>query len=261
MKKHYSIGETAKLIGISTQTLRYYDKIGLISPSYVSPETGYRYYTFDQFHYLDRIRYLQKLGMSLKEIDEVIGKGEVAPLVGFLEKKHAEAVEELKLLKERIREIEWYCDYFTYMADNPDTELYKASLDERYILQVPCYENDVLADMEIRLAGAKSSSRFKDYMFLRQYGYKMNFDSFLRGKFYPTHYFTYVKDMPDLDSPFFDVLPAGEYLCFRTRLLQEEWDVTIFEDLHLTPRAVVALEYEDNLKDYSKALYEVQILI
>ena len=159
---------------------------------------------------------------SLKEIDEVIGKGEVAPLVGFLEKKHAEAVEELKLLKERIREIEWYRDYFTYMADNPDTELYKASLDERYILQVPCYENDVLADMEIRLAGAKSSSRFKDYMFLRQYGYKMNFDSFLRGKFYPTHYFTYVKDMPDLDSPFFDVLPAGEYLCFRTRLLRSK---------------------------------------
>ena len=34
MKEKYTIGETAVLLGVSTQTLRYYDKIGLLPPKY-----------------------------------------------------------------------------------------------------------------------------------------------------------------------------------------------------------------------------------
>ena len=32
MKEYYRIGETASLMGITTQTLRFYDKIGLVKP-------------------------------------------------------------------------------------------------------------------------------------------------------------------------------------------------------------------------------------
>ena len=38
-----SIGELAKLMGISVRTLRYYDAIGLLKPSAVTP-AGYRSY-------------------------------------------------------------------------------------------------------------------------------------------------------------------------------------------------------------------------
>ena len=57
MKELYTIGETAALMGITTRTLRYYNSMGLISPSYTDPDTGYRYYSFKQFHYIDRIKY------------------------------------------------------------------------------------------------------------------------------------------------------------------------------------------------------------
>ena len=40
----YSIGEAAEILGISVQTLRYYDKIKLLEPAYINPNTGYRYY-------------------------------------------------------------------------------------------------------------------------------------------------------------------------------------------------------------------------
>ena len=56
MNKLYTIGETAKLLGVSPRTLRYYDEINLIKPTYIDEDTGYRYYTFEKFHYIDRIK-------------------------------------------------------------------------------------------------------------------------------------------------------------------------------------------------------------
>ena len=40
----YTISEMASLLGVTTHTLRYYEKMGLIRPE-VNEETGYRYYT------------------------------------------------------------------------------------------------------------------------------------------------------------------------------------------------------------------------
>ncbi len=72
MKEKYTIGETAVLLGVSTQTLRYYDKIGLLPPKYIDEETGYRFYSYNQFHYIDKIKYLQGFGLSLEEIKVII---------------------------------------------------------------------------------------------------------------------------------------------------------------------------------------------
>ena len=43
MKKFYKIGEISKLYNISSDILRYYEKIGLITPD-MRGENGYRYY-------------------------------------------------------------------------------------------------------------------------------------------------------------------------------------------------------------------------
>lgn len=58
-------------------------------------------------------------------------------------------------------------------------------LKERYYLQVPCYESDLLADMEIRLAKEKSEQGIENAMYLRQYGYKISYDAFCRQQFKP----------------------------------------------------------------------------
>ena len=43
-----SIGEFSKICKVSTKTLRYYDEIGLIKPSKINQENGYRYYSIEQ---------------------------------------------------------------------------------------------------------------------------------------------------------------------------------------------------------------------
>lgn len=265
MKEKFTIGETATLLGISTQTLRYYDKIGLLSPGYTDEVTGYRYYYYNQFHYIDRIRYLQSFGMQLEDIRKIIHSGSVELLLPYLRKKKEEAIQELKETEERIKDIEWYIDYFTYInkSENPDN-LYKIQKEERYILSVPCYYKEQLPQMEIRLAAAKSKNEYASEKFRRQYGYKLDVEALLKKEFYPREYFVYFREKPDLDESLYDVIPAGEYLCFQTQALSEKWDINMLANYFANrpkPRLVLAMEFEDNLVDYSNAQYEVQILL
>lgn len=63
-----SITELAKLRRVTSETLRYYDRIGLIKPDYVDPETKYRYYSIRQYERLGTIKELRQLGMSIEDI-------------------------------------------------------------------------------------------------------------------------------------------------------------------------------------------------
>ncbi|MBQ8800547.1 MAG: MerR family transcriptional regulator [Lachnospiraceae bacterium] len=69
------IGEVADFFQISVKAVRIYEKKGIIVPSYVDPESGYRYYTPDQLHQLAALLELKALGFSLDEIKDVMVGG------------------------------------------------------------------------------------------------------------------------------------------------------------------------------------------
>lgn len=71
-RNSFTVGELASLFGISKQTLQYYDRIGLLSPAYVS-ENGYRHYSIDQYLDLDLIVRLRSLQFSLPQIHRYLG--------------------------------------------------------------------------------------------------------------------------------------------------------------------------------------------
>lgn len=68
MEQLYSIGQVSKLKGVSPRMLRYYDKLGILVPSSVDEETGYRRYTLDQMVELDVIRMCIDAGIPLAEL-------------------------------------------------------------------------------------------------------------------------------------------------------------------------------------------------
>ena len=65
------VGEIAKSVGVSTNTLRYYDKEGLLSPSMAS-EGGYRLYTDQDMVRLIQIQTMKELGFTLSEIKKYL---------------------------------------------------------------------------------------------------------------------------------------------------------------------------------------------
>lgn len=62
----YQIGEVADLVGVSRDTLRHYEKIGLLAPQ--KAENGYRYYTDSDIHNLISILYRRKMNLGLDAI-------------------------------------------------------------------------------------------------------------------------------------------------------------------------------------------------
>lgn len=64
---YYKTGQFARLANVSERTIRYYDKIGLLKPSFVM-ENGYRQYSDLDFLKLQKILSLKHLGFSIDEI-------------------------------------------------------------------------------------------------------------------------------------------------------------------------------------------------
>jgi DNA-binding transcriptional MerR regulator len=71
MNMEYSINKLAKLAGVSTRTLRYYDEKGLLSPRRIS-SNGYRVYGQKEVDLLQQILFFRELGVPLDEIKNIV---------------------------------------------------------------------------------------------------------------------------------------------------------------------------------------------
>lgn len=107
----YKINELAELAGVSSRTLRYYDKIGLLSPSKVG-DNGYRYYNSDNVDFLQQILFYKELGYSLDLIKNIMVDDDFNQLNSLysqlllLEKKQDKINNVIHLVKNTIDTIE-----------------------------------------------------------------------------------------------------------------------------------------------------------
>lgn len=67
----YTISQLAKMAGVSTRTLRYYDQCGLLRPKTVA-SNGYRMYGQAEIDRLQQIMFFRELGVELSEIERVL---------------------------------------------------------------------------------------------------------------------------------------------------------------------------------------------
>lgn len=130
-----TIGQFARLAQVSVKLLRHYDRLGLLKPVQVNPETSYRYYAVDQLDRLNRILALQNLGMSLKEIERLLDERVSADeLRGMLRLKQARLRQTLEREGQRLREVE------TRLAQiesaDPDFQAYHLALKSTSAVQV-----------------------------------------------------------------------------------------------------------------------------
>jgi DNA-binding transcriptional MerR regulator len=102
-----SIGEVAKIRGINVQSLRYYEKMGVLTPAYINPESGYRYYSLDQLMILDTILLCIEIGIPLKELRDYVDEN------GQLEFERL-LCDGRRLAKEKMQRIENHIDSIDY---------------------------------------------------------------------------------------------------------------------------------------------------
>lgn len=102
----FQIGEIARLFHVSVSTLRHYDRIGLLSPEYTDPDSGYRYYSTRQFECLNTIRYLRELDIPLEQIGQFIENRQIDGICELL----LQQKEEVRRRRKQLARIETKID-------------------------------------------------------------------------------------------------------------------------------------------------------
>lgn len=67
-----SIGQMARLNNVTERSLRLYHENGLLVPAYIDDSSSYRYYSSHQSKRLDMILQMKSVGLSLKQIKDVL---------------------------------------------------------------------------------------------------------------------------------------------------------------------------------------------
>ena len=109
--KRLKIGEVAQKSGVPVKTIRYYEEIGLLAPTVERSETGYRLFATQVLNRLAFIKRAQSLGLSLREIKEILtlhdrGQlpcGEVKQLLNEKLSAITQQIEALEILRSELQ--------------------------------------------------------------------------------------------------------------------------------------------------------------
>lgn len=127
----YTVKKLAKLAGVSSRTLRYYDEIGLLTPERTN-ESGYRIYGGKQVDELAQILFYRELSVPLSDIAEILQAPKEERILSL--KRHLTAVEEerdrLTRLTAALRRTIRYEEEKETMRDEEKFECFKKKLVE-----------------------------------------------------------------------------------------------------------------------------------
>lgn len=135
MEKLFSISQAANMVNMTTETLRYYDRFGLVHPSQTDKWSKYRYYSEKDIVRLHTIRALSCMEIPLKEIKKLIELNNIEEIVCFLQNALIRAdkkISELQEAKQRILRAKDF--YVKKIDDKPKQGFYIRNVPKRVIL-------------------------------------------------------------------------------------------------------------------------------
>ncbi|MDR7245206.1 MULTISPECIES: MerR family transcriptional regulator [Priestia] len=113
----YSIGEFAKILGVTASSLRYYERQGLLTPK--RDENNLRRYTDDDIEWVKFLLHLKDSGMLITELKQytkwhAIGDKTIQERLDLLENRKHLVQQEIQTLQQSLdilnRKIEFYND-------------------------------------------------------------------------------------------------------------------------------------------------------
>ncbi len=123
------------MVNMTTETLRYYDRIGLVHPSLTDKWSRYRYYAEKDIVRLNTIHALSCMEISLKEIKKLIELNNIEEIVKFLEDALVRADKKISELYEaKLRILRAKDFYESKVEEKPKQKFFVRTLPKRTIL-------------------------------------------------------------------------------------------------------------------------------
>ena len=266
MEKRLSIGKVAKLKGISVKTLRYYDKIGILKPSYVDEFTNYRYYDPGQLLLVEIIYFFRQSGATLQEIAEACKDDDVLKIADFATAQIALAEKQIESLESKIKIYKELCNrIYNDMVNSKNTEPYWKRIKEKTILTTDIPPD---ADREWMYNGFWNLyQKIRDHNLSTIYdtGYIIDFD--VSNKKQPLNYkkiyveANYTSNSLPIEM---DSTPGGECLCINYRQENKKKQVEKLREavqkVGKKPRFCLEVDTYTNFTTYDNHIEELQII-
>jgi len=262
-----SIGDISKLTKASIQSLRYYEQIHLLEPTYVSPDSGYRYYSFDQKCLIEVIQICIELDIPLKKLTEFMGDDETVNFYDIL--LHGKEIAEKKL--ESIHKGLKFIEALKHNLDESDAfeggnNFYTRQMPEKFFCVLPF--KGAIKDVnpfEIAKTVLKLHYDVDDYAEMFRFGLvDMGVMSMYAANKVQHFMFTELpKHIALKTEADVMVIPAGTYLCTQSEEKQIEKATKIFAEHIKLQDSFIVLETDIFTKKYktNKLVHELRLIV
>ncbi len=150
-RRELMIGDFARRSRLPVSTLRYYDRIGLLTPALVDPRSGYRRYTAEQLPAAMLISRLRSLGIPPDSIARIVAGGFSASAVLLQERRRIAA--QIEAGRRRMREL----DELLAEGAQSDYDVEVVTLDAREVAALPF----LLPAIELEQAVTRAIARLR----------------------------------------------------------------------------------------------------
>ncbi|GIP63461.1 MerR family transcriptional regulator [Virgibacillus pantothenticus] len=264
MKDLFSIGEVADIKGVTIKALRYYHQEGILIPAYIDKESGFRYYSIDQFIHIDIIKACRILGTSIKELKQIFMESNTNNLLKFLAFKKEETELKMKKMKEVIETIDKLNDSVQFakmvLVNNQITVQY---FKKRYVVTAPCKEVGDLKEV-LYYSDLDKIIQEKNVETTMESGIVYNINS--KGSLEPSYVFSVLNDNDGIQiEQNIDILPEGKYVTIAYSKENEEESMTklhnYIEENNLKINNFIEVELLDDIFNTDSYSCQIQLLI
>ena len=208
MKNYYKISEISKLYGIGTDTVRYYEKVGILKPK--RDVNGYRSYNLQDIYKLNVIRDLRELDFSTERIKEYLDFQSLDNTLSLLHEEGALLNRQLEELSLRRSAIERRIEVLKVAAAAKDGIFSLKELPPRRCVQLSEYiTRDEEMDFVIKRLHRKHENSIPELGNLA-IGAFLSVKEWEPGDSSIYHSVFFILEDTDLDGDF--TLPGGTYL-------------------------------------------------
>ncbi len=257
MNNLLSIGEVAKIRNVNVQSLRYYEKLGILIPAYINPDSGYRYYSLEQLMILDTIILCIDIGIPLKNLKNYVDPEGQLEFERLLKDGKKIASDKIKKIESNITCIDRTLQHINSQKAFKGREgYYSRYIFERYVITIPCEQKMDAKVYENNLNKLFDIARAENLQGSFPHGI---ISTYHNGIYNGSAMFLEV--LPS-DSPAITIFPEGNYFCYQELREIHSDPYSVFSNQISTSEdvTVITSSMSPNTYKYDKVLLEFQIL-
>lgn len=229
-KRNYTISEISRLFGIGIDSLRYYERLGVVSPQRGS--NGYRLYDLDDMYKLSLIKDLRRLDLPMKQIKDYLDRQTVASTRELLDRERCMLEERIAQLQNDLKTVQEHAHELDDAQNRPVDAIEMVSRANRRCVQLSArIERDAEMDLLIQRLH-RQYEHILPHLGMLEIGGALSVEDLDAGRANVYHSVFFVLEglEDDEDAPCDFMLEGGTYLVMRYRGPYEQ-NGAIYEQL------------------------------